>query len=173
MLVAQRLLRMPTPAAASVLRPTGSILDVTLVKPTKVAEPRITSAAVKAKLHILACDHPWSYDAVANANAGNTDQALYIIPHTLDADEVETWAGAFRTASRIAGTPVDLIVECNHFSATTLPTYTGPDVHIYSIEDIVVDVNFECGTLVGTNDIDMEFSRCDCRTHANQPPARR
>ena len=35
MLVAQRLLRMPTPAAASVLRPTGSVPDVTLVKPRK------------------------------------------------------------------------------------------------------------------------------------------
>ena len=43
MLVAQRLLRMPTPAAARVLRPTGSVPDVTLVKPTKVAEGRITS----------------------------------------------------------------------------------------------------------------------------------
>ena len=161
MLVAQRLLRMPTPAAASVLRPTGSVPDVTLVKPTKVAEARITSAAVKAKLHILACDQPWSYDAVANANAGNTDQATYTIPHTLDDDEAETWADAFRTASRIAGTPVDLIVESDHFSVTTLPTYTGPDVHIYSIEDIVVDVNFECGTLVGTDDIDMEFSRAE------------
>ena len=37
MLVAQRLLRTPTPAAASVLRPTGSVPDVTLVKPTKMA----------------------------------------------------------------------------------------------------------------------------------------
>ena len=75
MLVAQLLLRTPTPAAASVLRPTGSVPDVTLVKPTKVAEVRITAAAVKAKLHILACDQPWASDAVANANAGNTDQA--------------------------------------------------------------------------------------------------
>ena len=90
MLVAQRLLRMPTPAAASVRRPTGSIPDVTLVKPTEVAEARITSAAVKAKLQILACDQPWSYDAVANANAGNTDQATYTTPHTLDNDEAET-----------------------------------------------------------------------------------
>ena len=104
MLVAQRLLRTPTPAAAGVLRPTGSVPDVTLVKPTKVAEGRITAAAVKAKLHILACDQPWGYDAVANSNAGNTDQATYTIPHTLDDDEAETWAEAFRTASRIAGT---------------------------------------------------------------------
>ena len=38
MMVAQRLLRMPTPAAASVLRPTGPVPDVKLVKPSKVAE---------------------------------------------------------------------------------------------------------------------------------------
>ena len=79
-LVAQRLLRMPTPAAASVLRPTGSVPDVTLVKPAKVAEGRITSAAVKAKLHILACDQLWAYDAIANSNAGNTDPATYTTP---------------------------------------------------------------------------------------------
>ena len=72
-----------------------------------------------------------------------------------------SWAEAFRTVSRIAGTPVDLIIESDHFPATTLPTYTGPDVHVYSIEDIVVDVNFECGTLVGTDAIDMEFSRAE------------
>ena len=56
MLVAQLLLRTPTPAAAGVLRPAGSVPDFTLVKPTKVAEGRITAAAVKAKLLILACD---------------------------------------------------------------------------------------------------------------------
>ena len=56
MLVAQRLLRAPTPPAASVLRPTGSVSDVTLVKPTKMAEGRIAAAVVKAKLDILACD---------------------------------------------------------------------------------------------------------------------
>ena len=81
MLVAQRLLRTPTPAAASVLRPTGSVSDVTLVKPTKVAEGRITTAAMRAKPHVLACDQPWGYDAVAHSNAGNTDQATYTIPH--------------------------------------------------------------------------------------------
>ena len=70
MMVAQRLLRTPTPAAASVLRPTGSVPDVKLVKPTKVAESRITATAVKAKLHLLACDQPWGYDAVADANCG-------------------------------------------------------------------------------------------------------
>ena len=84
MLVAQRLLRTPTPAAASVLRPTGSVSDVTRVNPTKVAEGRITTAAVKAKLHILACDQPWGYDAVANSNASNIDQATYTTPHTFN-----------------------------------------------------------------------------------------
>ena len=83
-LVAQRLLRAPTPAAASVLCPTGSVPDVTLVT-TKVAGGRITAAAVNAKLHILACDQPWSYGAIANSNAGNTDtdQATYTTPHSL------------------------------------------------------------------------------------------
>ena len=94
--------------------------------------------------------------------AGNTDQATYIIPHSfiLTAD-AETWAEAFRVASRTAGTPVDLVIESEHFSVTTLPTYTGPDVHVYSIEDVVVDVNLECNTAVGTDGIDMEFSRAE------------
>ena len=51
--------------------------------------------------------------------------------------------------------------DCDHFSVTTLPTYTGPDVRVYSIEDIISDVNIECGTAVGTDDIDMEFSQAD------------
>ena len=162
MMVAQRLLRMPTPAAASVLRPTGSVAEVKLVKPSKVSESRITAAAVKAKLHILACDQPWGYDAVADANSSNTDQATYTIPHAfiLDAD-AETWAEAFRVASRTAGTPVDLVIETDHFSVTTLPIYTGPDVHVYNIEDVVVDVNAECNTAVGTDGIAMEFTRAE------------
>ena len=83
-------------------------------------------------------------------------------PHTFNLTaDAETWAEAFRGTSRTAGTPVDLIIESEHFSVTTLPTYTGPDVHVYSIEDIIVDVNFECGTLVGTDDIDMELSRAE------------
>ena len=80
MLVAQRLLRAPTTSAASVLCPTGSVPDVTLVKPTKMAEGRITAPVVKAKLHILACDQLWAYDAIANSNAGNTDPATYTTP---------------------------------------------------------------------------------------------
>ena len=161
MMVAQRLLHTPTPPAAGVLRPTGAVADVTLVTPTKVAEGRITAAAVRAKLHLLACDQPWSYDAVASANASNTDQATYTIPHTLADHDAETWATAFRAASSAAGTPVDLIVESDHFSATTLPNYTGPDVHVYSIEDIIVDVNLECVQFVCTDGIEMEFSRAD------------
>ena len=60
-----------------------------------------SATAVKAKLHILACDQPWGYGAVADANSGNTDQATYTIPHSfiLTAD-AETWAEAFRVASR-------------------------------------------------------------------------
>ena len=79
----------------------------------------------------------------------------------MDDDEAETWADAFCTASRIAGTLVDAIVSSGHFSVTTLPTYTGPDVHVYSIDGIIVDVNIECDTAVGTDDIDMEFSRAE------------
>ena len=53
------------------------------------------------------------------------------------------------------------MIETDHFSVTTLPTYTGPDVHVYNIEDVVVDVNAECNTAVGTDGIDMEFSRAE------------
>ena len=63
------------PACRERSPPTGSVPDITLVKPTKVAEGRITAAVVKAKLHVLACGQPWSYGAIANSNAGNTDQA--------------------------------------------------------------------------------------------------
>ena len=114
MLVAQRLLRTATPPAASVLRPTGSVPDVALVKPTKMAEGRITAAVVKAKLHILACDQPWAYGAIANSNAGNTDQATYTIPQSLDTNVAVLWADVFRTASGVAGTPVDAIVHDDH-----------------------------------------------------------
>ena len=67
-------------------RPTGSVPDVAaLVKPTKMAEGRITAAVVKAKLRILSCDQPWGYDAIANSNAGNSDQATYYTtPHSLE-----------------------------------------------------------------------------------------
>jgi hypothetical protein len=41
-----------------------------------MAESRITAAVVKAKLHVLACDQPCAYGAIANSNAGNTDRAL-------------------------------------------------------------------------------------------------
>ena len=123
---------------------------------------------VKAKLHILACDQPWSYDAIANSNAGNTDQATYTTPHFLGTGAAETSADAFRTASGLAGTgtPVDAVVNCDHFSITTLPTYTGPDVRVYSMDGAIIDVNTECGTAVGTDGVDMEFSQAesgDCR----------
>ena len=71
--VAQRLLRTPTPAAASVLRPTGFVAEVKLVPPTKLAESCIPAVVVKTKLHILACDQPWGYDAIASSNTGNTE----------------------------------------------------------------------------------------------------
>ena len=82
-------------------------------------------------------------------------------PHSLDTDAAETWADAFRTASGLAGTPVDAIVNCDHFSITTLPSYTGPDVHVYSIEGVIVDVNTECATAVGIDGVDMEFSQAE------------
>ena len=75
MMVAKRLLRTPTPPAASALRPTGPVPEVKLVPPTKLAEDRITAVVVKSKLHILACDQPWGYNAIASSNAGNTDHA--------------------------------------------------------------------------------------------------
>ena len=161
MLVAQRLFRTATPPVTSVLRPTGSVPDVTLVKPTKMAEGRITAAVVRAKLHILACDQPWEYDAIANSNAGNTDQATYTIPHSLDTNVAELWADAFHTASGVAGTPVDAIVHDDHFSITTLPAYTGPEVHVYSVEDTIFGGNAECATAVGVDGAEMEFSQVD------------
>ena len=82
-------------------------------------------------------------------------------PHSLDTDAAETWADAFRTASGLAGTPVDAIVNYDHFSITTLPSYTGPDVHVYSIEGAIVDVNTECTTAVGIDGADMEFSQAE------------
>ena len=103
-----------------------------------MAESRITAAVVKAKLHVLACDQPCAYGAIANSNAGNTDQATYTIPHSLDTNVSETWANAFCTISGTAGTPVDAIVNDDHFSITTLPSYTGPEVHVYSVNDIIV-----------------------------------
>ena len=81
MMVAKRLLRTPIPSAASVLRPTGSVLEVKLAPPTKTAEDRITAVVVKSKLHILACGQPWGYDDIASSNAGDTDQATYHSPH--------------------------------------------------------------------------------------------
>ena len=64
-------------------------------------------------------------------------------------------------APGLAGTPVDAIANCDHFSITTLPTYTGPDVHVYSIEGAIADVNIEFGTEVGTDGVGMEFSQAE------------
>ena len=161
MLVTQRLLRTATPPAASVLRPTDSVPDVTLVKPTKMAENRITAAVVKAKLHVLACDQPWVYGAIATSNAGNTDQATYTIPHSLDTNIAETWADSFRTISGTGGTPVDAIANDDHFSITTLPSYTGPEVHVYLVEDIIVGVNAETAAAVGVDGVTMEFTQAE------------
>ena len=161
MLVAQRLLRTAIPPAASVLRPTGSVPDVTLVKPTKMAENRITAAVVKAKLHVLACDQPWAYGAIATSNAGNTDQATYTIPHSLDTNVAEMWADSFCTISGNAGTPVNAIVNDDHFSITTLPSYTGPEVHVYSVEDIIVGVNAETAAAVDVDGVTMEFTQAE------------
>ena len=66
MMVAKRLLRTTIPPAASALRPTGSVPEVKLAPPTKAAEDRITAAVVKSELHILTCDQPWGYDAIAS-----------------------------------------------------------------------------------------------------------
>ena len=110
-MVVKWLLRTTTPPAASILRPTGSVPEVKLVPPTKAAEDRITAVVVKSKLHILACDQPWGYDAIASSNAGDTDQATYTIPHTLDANVAAAWAESFRTVFASSGTPVDAIVH--------------------------------------------------------------
>ena len=76
----------------------------------RAASPRRWSKPSWTSLHVT-CDQPWAYDAISNSNAGNTDQATYTTPHSLDTGATETWAGAFRTASGIAGTPVDAIVN--------------------------------------------------------------
>ena len=75
MMVAKRLLRTPVPPAASVLRPTGSVAEVKLVPPSPLAENRIAAVVVKSKLHIMACDQPWGYDAIASFNAGNASRS--------------------------------------------------------------------------------------------------
>ena len=64
----------------------------------------------------------------------------------------------FRTRSGISGHR-----SSGHFRAllSAAPSHTGPDVHIYSIEDIIVDVNAECSTAVSVEDVDMEFSRAE------------
>ena len=155
-MVAQWLLRTPNPPAASILRPTGSVPEVNLVPPTKTAEDRITSVVVKTKLHILACDHPWGYDTIASSSANNTDQATSTIPHSLDANVAAALAESFRTISVSAGTPVDAIAHDDHFAITTLPAFTGPDVHVYSVEDGIVDTNAETGTAVGVEGVPMD-----------------
>ena len=149
MMATQRLLCTPTPPAASVLQPTGSVLEVKLVPPTKTAEDRITSLIAKTKLHILACDQPWGYGAIASSNAGNTDQATCTIPHSLDANVAAAWAESFHTISISAGTPVGAIVHDDHFAITTLPAFTGPEVHVYSVEGAIADANAEAGTGAG------------------------
>ena len=111
---------------------------------------------VKTRLHILACDQPWAYGAIASSNAGNTDQATYTTPHSLDTNVAATWAEAFRTISVTAGTPVGAIVLGGHFTITTLPAYTGPEVHVYSVEDVIVDINAETGTAVAVEGVAMD-----------------
>ena len=140
---------------------TGSVPDITLAKPTQMAENRITSAVVKAKLHILSCDQPWTYGAIATSNAGNTDQATCSTPHSLDTNVAETWADAFRTISGVACTPVGAIVNDDHFSINTQPSYTGPEVHVYSADDIIVDANAETSTAVGVDGVTMEFTQAE------------
>ena len=137
MLVVQRLLRAPTPPAASVLRPTGSVRGVTLVKPTKMAEGRITAAVVKAKLHILACDQPWAYGAIANSNAGNTDQATYTTPPSLDIDAAETWADAFRAASATLAPPG----AANGTHAIAFATTAPPAARFEGLTQTIARVN--------------------------------
>jgi hypothetical protein len=153
MAVARRLLHMPTPPAASALRPTGTVAETKLVPPSRLAENRITTAVIKAKLHVLACDQPWGYDAIANA--GEADQTTYTIPHTLANDAAAAWATAFRTASNAAGAPVDVVVNDDEFAVTTLPTFTR-EVHIYSVEDVIIDANGATGEAVSYEDVIME-----------------
>ena len=171
MMVAKRLLRTPTPPAASVLRPTGSVPEVKLVPPTKLAEDRITAVVVKSKLHILACDQPWGYDAIASSNAGDTDQATYTVPRTLDANVAAAWANSFRTVSASAGTPVDAIVHDDRFVVTTLPAFTGPDVHVYSVDGVIVDTNAETGTAVGVGGVTMDVVQAEVTTPRRPPSA--
>ena len=116
---------------------------------------------VKSKLHILACDQPWGYGAIASSNAGDTDQASYTIPQTLDANVAAAWAESFRTVFASAGTPVGAIVHDDHFAATTLPAFTGPDVHVYSVGGVNVDTNAETGTAVGVDGVTMDVVQAE------------
>ena len=107
-------------------------------------------------LHLLACDQPWGYDAIASSNAGDTEQVTYTIPNTLDANVAAAWADSFRTVSASAGTPADAIVHDNRFAVTTLPAFAGPDVHVYSVEDAIADANAETGTAIGADGVTMD-----------------
>ena len=57
------------------------------------------------------------------------------------------------------GTPVNAIVNDDHFSITTLPSYTGPEVHVYSVDGAIVDVNAETGTAVDVDGMIMESTQ--------------
>ena len=116
---------------------------------------------VKTKLHVLAYDQPWAYGASISSNAGHTDQATKTTPHSLDANVAATWAEFFRTISVTAGTLVDAIVHGDHFAITTLPAYTGPEVHIYSADGAIVDANAETGTAVGVEGVAMDVVQAE------------
>ena len=49
--------------------------------------------------------------------------------------------------------PVGAIALGDHFAITTLPAYTGPEVHVYSVEDAIVDTNAETGTAVAVGGV--------------------
>ena len=71
------------------------------------------------------------------------------------------WAEAFRTISVAAGTQVGAIVNDDHFAITTLPSYTGPEVHVYSVEDAIVDANAETGTAVAVDGVTMDVVQAE------------
>ena len=56
---------------------------------------------------------------------------------------------------------MDAIVHGDHFAITTLPAYTGPEVHVYSADGAIVDANAETGTAVGVEGVAMDVVQAE------------
>ena len=53
-----------------------------------------------------------------------------------------------------------------------MPAFTGLDVHVYSVEDVIVDTNAETGTVVGVGGVTMDVVQAET-ADATPTPLRR